>query len=191
MVFMWLSPWAQHLRGVRGEQGSSQLPFAPPMWKDPQPCLPARSPCSGYTARPGSRDPGPAPASAVSSLRVSFPPLPDSSSGTKGLGGDVEGSCQPCHLLLQNPSASRCFPSCTAGARAWPCAPRWGPYRLLRSPGTCPVSPAQPHQLPLAGWWEAGRKRGCRKGASPSLYAEASANPKFPGWDFPQETAQQ
>lgn len=72
-----------------------------------------------------------------------------------------------------------------------PVPPRWGPCRCLPSPGACPVLSAQPHQLPLAGWWEAGRKRGCRKTAAPSLYAEASANPKFPGWDFPLETARQ
>lgn len=52
--------------------------------------------------------------------------------------------------------------------------------------------PVRPCQLSLASHpLQGGGKRGCRKGASPSPYAEASANPKFPGRDFPQETAQQ
>lgn len=43
--------------------------------------------------------------------------------------------------------------------------------------------------------WEAGLglggERGCRKGAAPSVCTEPSTNPKFPGWDFPRETARQ
>lgn len=49
----------------------------------------------------------------------------------------------------------------------------------LPSLGTCPVLSAQPHQLPLAGWWEAAGKRGCRKGAAPTPYTRPLQTPSF------------
>lgn len=36
-----------------------------------------------------------------------------------------------------------------------------------------------------------GEEQGMQEGAPPSVNSETSANPKFPGWAFPQETVQQ
>lgn len=107
---MWTSPHTQHLSpgwaGQEEPEESRGLSSCP--WHHP--CERTASPAQmeGLEARTQA-----SPRLWCDLAKSPSLPCPDSSSGTKGLGGNVEASCQLSHLLFQNPSTSRCFPSCT------------------------------------------------------------------------------
>ena len=131
--------------------------------------LPACCLCMDQTAEPGSQDLGSAPGlhSPCCDL-VWSSSLPGGllsshlESGTERLGGNRKAPASSDIYYFRVPQPLTVFLP-AAGAVTGCGPPLWAPAE---------VSPAReaawPHRLPLAGWWEAGRKRGFRKGAAPS-----------------------
>lgn len=68
--------------------------------------------------------------------------------------------------------------------------PSVGPLQTVPQSGHLSSLASSAWLLPLEGGGKR-RGRGLQEGSRALGYAEASANPKFPGWDFPRETARQ